>query len=153
MTKPRPDALTQATRLLAATDKTRAQLLAALASRGYGEAEAKDAADRAQALGYLDDGRLARRLAREALDDGWAGEALLARLTTKGLDEALARSAVREAMEASGWSPRDAAAHLAASRKLSGTKAARFLASRGFEEDVISRLLGLPDKADLSDWK
>lgn len=144
MSKPRPDALTQATRLLAATDKTRAQLLAALASRGYGEAEAKHAADRAQALGYLDDGRVAQRLAREALDDGWAGEALVARLAAKGLDDALVQAAVRAAIEASGWAPRDAAVRLLAARKLSGAKAARFLASRGFEEDVIARLVGLP---------
>lgn len=146
MTKPRPDALTQATRLLAATDKTRAQLLAALASRGYDEAESTHAADRAQALGYLDDGRVAQRLAQRGLEEGWAGAALVARLTGKGLDEAVARRAVQVAAESLRWDQRAAAEKLLAARRLSGAKAARFLASRGFDEDLVSRLSGLPDE-------
>lgn len=144
MTRPRPDALTQATRLLAATDKTRAQLLEALEKRGYEAGEAADAAARAQALGYLDDGRVARKKAQAELRAGWAGEALLARLTFTGLEEPLARAAVQEAIAEAGWSALEAARALVAGRKLSGAKAARFLASRGFEEDVVERVVGVP---------
>lgn len=144
MTRPRPDALTQATRLLAATDKSRAQLLEALRKRGYEEGEAEDAAARAQALGYLDDGRVARKKAQAELRAGWAGEALLARLTLAGLEEPLARAAVQEAISEAGWSAPEAARALIAGRKLFGAKAARFLASRGFEEDVVERVVGEP---------
>lgn len=144
MTRPRPDALTQATRLLAASDKTRAQLLEALRRRGYGAEEAEQAAARAQALGYLDDRRVARRKAQVQLRAGWVGQALLARLTGAGLEDALARTAVQEAIAESGWSALEAARALLTARKLSGAKAARFLGSRGFEEDVVARLVDLP---------
>jgi regulatory protein len=140
----KPDALSQATRLLASTDKTRAQLVAALERKGYPPAEIDEAIARAQALGYLDDARVARKKAQAELRAGWAGDALLARLTGAGLDEALARSAVAEAISEAGWVALEAARALMGARRLTGAKAARFLASRGFEEDVVERLVRLP---------
>jgi SOS response regulatory protein OraA/RecX len=139
---PNPDALTQLTRLLASTDKTRAQLLDALASRGYGQAEIDGAIERAQALGYLDDSRVAQRKARSALQAGWAGEALVARLLNVGLAEDAARSAIKDAIAEAGWNALDAARTLVVARKLAGAKGARFLASRGFEDDVVERVIG-----------
>lgn len=138
---PKLDALTQATRLLAGRDKTRAQLHAALLQRGYPEEEATAAVERAQALGYLDDRRVASRRAREALEEGWAGDALLGKLVATGLDEAVARAALEEAIAAAAWEPLAAARALLGRRKLTGPKAARFLAARGFEEDLIARLV------------
>ena len=138
----KPDALMQATRLLASTDKTQSQLVAALASRGYPPAEIESALERAQALGYLDDARVAKRRAQEHLRLGWAGEALLARLVGGGLEETLAARALKEAIAESGWSALEAARGLVAQRKLTGAKAGRFLASRGFEEDVVERVIG-----------
>ena len=142
MAPPKPDALTQATRLLASTDKTRAQLAAALIRRGYPEPEIEEALTRATALGYLDDSRVAQRKARAELQAGWAGEALLARLTLAGLEESTARVAMQDAIDEAGWSALPAARKLVAARKLEGAKAARFLASRGFEEDVVERVIG-----------
>jgi regulatory protein len=141
---PKPDALTQATRLLASTDKTRAQLVQALRRKGYPRVEIEQAISRAQGLGYLDDARLARKKAQVELRAGWAGEALHARLTATGLDEALARSAVDGAVEEAHWVALEAARALLTARKLTGAKAARFLSSRGFEEDVVERLVRLP---------
>ena len=138
----RPDALTQITRLLASTDKTRAQLVAALTRRDYEPAEIDEALSRAKSLGYLDDGRVAQRKARSELLAGWAGEALLARLTATGLEEAIARSAVKDAIAESGWTALQAARTLIVARKLEGARGARFLASRGFEEDVVERVIG-----------
>jgi regulatory protein len=138
----KPDALTQATKLLAATDKTRAQLIAALSRRGYPAEEIDAALERAKALGYLDDARVAKRRAQENLRAGWAGEALLARLVGGGLDEALAASSAKEAMAEVGWSALEAARALVAQRKLTGAKAARFLSARGFQEDVVERVIG-----------
>ena len=137
-----PDALTQATKLLASTDKTRAQLVAALTKRGYPAEEIDSALERATALGYLDDARVAKRRAQEQLRLGWAGEALLARLVGGGLPEALAARAVKEAIALAGWSALWAARGLVAQRKLSGARAGRFLSSRGFEEDVVEQVIG-----------
>ncbi len=138
----KPDALTQITRLLAATDKTRAQLITALERRGYPQSEIDGAVERARALGYLDDTRVAQRKARGELQAGWAGEALLGRLLAAGLEESTARTAVKEAIAESGWTPLNAARALVASRKIEGAKAARFLASRGYEEEVVERVIG-----------
>ena len=138
----KPDALTQITRLLAATDKTRAQLVAALERRGHSQAEVETAVDRAQALGYLDDNRVAHRKARAELQAGWAGEALLGRLLASGLEESTARAAVKEAIAESGWDALKAARALVASRQIEGAKAARFLAGRGYEEDLVERVIG-----------
>ncbi len=142
---PKPDALTQLTRLLASTDKTRAKLVEALTRRGYTENEIAAALDRAQALGYLDDERVAQRKAAEALQDGWAGEALLARLVQAGIDEATAQAAIKEAIAETGWKALESARELARARKLSGARGARFLASRGYEEDVVERVIGSED--------
>ncbi len=140
---PRLDALTQATKLLASSDKTRAQLIAALLRRGHEAAEAQAAADRARELGYLDDRRVAERRAREDLAEGWCGAALVGRLTAQGLDERTAQAAIDAALEAVGWSAAVAARRLVAARGLEGARGARFLASRGFDEDVITAVLDL----------
>jgi regulatory protein len=139
---PKPDALTQLTRLLASTDKTRAKLAATLAQRGYSQSEIDAAVERAQALGYLDDTRVAQRKAAVELQAGWAGEALLGRLLNTGLEEAAARAAIKETIAESGWKALEAARKLVAARKLAGARGARFLASRGFEEDVVERVIG-----------
>lgn len=138
----KPDALTQVTRLVAATDKTRAQLADALERRGFPPAEIEHALERAAALGYLDDARVARRRAQADLRDGWCGEALLARLAQAGLDEATARAAVQAEVAESGWTALSAARALVTARRLSGAKGARFLAARGFEEDLVERVIG-----------
>ena len=142
MPPPKPDALTQVTRLLASTDKTRAQLADALVRRGYEAQEIEHALERATALGYLDDTRVARRRAQAFLRAGWSGEALLARLVHAGLDEQTARVAVQAEIAESGWTAPSAAQALVKARKLSGAKGARFLASRGFEEELVERVIG-----------
>ncbi len=142
MPPPKPDALTQVTRLLASTDKTRAQLAQALSRRGYAQDEIDQALGRASALGYLDDARVARRRAQQDLRAGWVGEALHARLVQAGLDETVARAAVQAEIAESGWNALSAAQALVKARKLSGAKGARFLASRGFEEDLVERVIG-----------
>lgn len=138
----KPDALTQATRLLASTDKTRAQLAAVLGRRGFTSNEIDEALQRVRALGYLDDARVAQRKARADLVAGWAGDALLSRLLAAGVEEPVASAAVKEMIAEAGWSALAAARSLVQRRKLAGAKAARFLASRGFDEDVVERVIG-----------
>lgn len=140
MPRARPDALSQAIALLAASDKTRAQLMEALRRRGYRPAEIDEAAQRLTALGYLDDRRVAQRKAHRDLHAGWAGLPLLARLTAAGFGEELAQQALGVAIAESRWNGEDAARKLLSRNRLVGVKAARFLARRGFDEDVVERL-------------
>jgi regulatory protein len=135
------EAFTHATRLLSGREKTAAQLRAALERKGFAAAEIAAALERCRELGYLDDARVAKRLALDGLDDGWVGEALLARLSAKGLDDRTARSAIDAAREEQGVTERSRAVALLTRRGLSGPKAARFLASRGFTEELVEELV------------
>lgn len=133
------DALTQLTKLLAGREKTRAQARADLEKRDFSAPDIDAAIARATELGYLDDARVAKRLAVAALRDGWAGEVLHARLTSKGIDEATASRATQDAIDELAWREPAAAEVLVKKRHLDGVKAARFLASRGFSEDLCNR--------------
>lgn len=133
------DALTQLTKLLAGREKTTAQARAELEKRAFTAAEIEAAISRATELRYLDDARVARRLAVAALRDGWVGEVLHARLTAKGLDERTSCQAISDAITELEWKEGPAAEALVKKRNLAGVKAARFLASRGFSEDLCNR--------------
>ncbi len=133
------DALTQLTKLLAGREKTKAQARADLEKREFSVSEIDAAITRASELGYLDDTRVAKRLAVASMRDGWAGDVLHARLTSKGIDEATAAQAITDAVVELEWNENVAADTLVKKRHLDGVKAARFLASRGFSEDLCNR--------------
>lgn len=133
------DALTQLTKLLAGREKTKAQARADLEKREFPAADIDAAITRASELGYLDDTRVAKRLAVASMRDGWAGEVLHARLTSKGIDENTATQAIADAIVELEWNENVAAEVLVKKRHLDGVKAARFLASRGFSEDLCNR--------------
>jgi regulatory protein len=135
------EAFTHATKLISGRDKTTAQVREALERKGFQRDELEAALERCRELGYLDDARVAKRLALDALDDGWVGDALVGKLTAKGLDEKVAHDAIALAREERGFSDRSAAMTLLQKRKLSGAKAARFLASRGFAEELVEQLV------------
>lgn len=141
MPKEGTTAFDHAAKLLAGRDKTRAQLAQALERKGFDAGAIADALARAGALGWLDDARVARRRAADGLRDGWAGEALLAKLVASGLEDRIAAQAIAAAIDELGWVALDAARALLGKRRLEGAKAARFLASRGFGEDVVERLV------------
>lgn len=134
-------ALDVVTKLLSGRDKTRAQLRAALERKGFGVEEIEAALRRVVELGYVDEARVARRKAGDLLGEGWCGEALTARLGALGLDAQTIDSAVAEARAELGWNESAAAQALISKRRLEGVKAARFLASRGFSEDTVARLV------------
>ncbi len=141
MPRTKPDAFSQATKLLAASDKSTLALKQALERRDYSAEEVDAAVRRAQALGYLDEERVALKKARADIEAGWAGEMLTARLLQSGLDESSARKAVEQVKADTAWDAFDAGFRLLKKRHLSGLKAARFLASRGFDEGVVQRLV------------
>jgi SOS response regulatory protein OraA/RecX len=77
------------------------------------------------------------------LVEGRSATDVTRRLTTQGLAEDVAEAAVDAEVEATGHDDEAAARALVLKRKLVGVKAARFLASRGFDEDVILRVVDL----------
>lgn len=135
-------ALALVAKLVAGRDKTRAQVEQALERKGCTPDVVRETIERARALGYLDDARVAARLAGAALEDGWVGEALEARLLTKGLDEAAVTAGIARAREELAFDDEAAARRLIGARRLTGAKAARLLASHGFDEDLVARLVG-----------
>jgi regulatory protein len=136
-------AFERAVKLLAGRPKTRARLEQALLAKGHDAAEVEQALNRAQELGYLDDRRYAETRARAALAEGRAPGAIVHKLTAEGVDASLAEAAVSAASE--GYDPAEAARGLLKRRKLTGLKAARFLAGRGFPEDVVRSVVRLDD--------
>ncbi|HZI13625.1 MAG TPA: regulatory protein RecX [Myxococcus sp.] len=150
-----PEAVQRATdacvKLLAARARSRHELLAALARKGYSESVAEAALARVAGLGYVDDARFAQERAASLLRTGRVGpDAVLQKLEAHGLGEGLARQALSQASGELDFDALATARAVLEKRGLLGrplepkerARAARLLASRGFSEDVIHRLLG-----------
>jgi regulatory protein len=135
--------VTKAVELLAGQERSLAQVQQALQTRGYPEEEIAAALQRVRELGYLDDRRVAQARSRRFFAEGRSLADARRRLEAQGIDPALARACAEEAAAAAGHSEEAAARALLAQRKLSGLKAARLLASRGFEEGLIASLVGI----------
>ena len=131
-----------AVRLLKSRAKSRARLKLALEARGHSAEEIAEAIRRVTSLGYLDDARYAEAKARSAISEGRSIADVERRLEADGISPELAAGAAKAAAFDAGHDDLSAAKALVKKRKLSGVKAARFLASRGFDEDVISRVVG-----------
>lgn len=131
--------------MLAAREKTEAQLRAALARRGYPPAEIDEAVARLLELGFLDDRRAAEALARAGLSAHQSRAATARKLGALGLADDVATAAVEATARELGQLDEHAARALLARRRLTGVKAARFLAGRGFDEALIRAVVGLDD--------
>ena len=146
---PTEGAFETALRLLARREHIRAQVRRKLAARGYSAPEIEDALTRLVGLSYVDDSRFARLLVRERLLRRGRGFAdARASLRTAGVDEETAREALDEARaEADGMTLcREAARRKArtlreADPRRRREKLGRFLASRGFEAEMIAAVL------------
>jgi len=145
MARSKPTAEQQATALLKVRERTEYELRQGLATRGYAEADAEAAISRMRALGYLDEQRTAQARARRGFEEHRAVADVAARLARSGVEEGVIAQAVKAAAVESGHSDEAAARALVVKRRLSGQKAARFLASRGFEEDLIRKVVGLDE--------
>jgi regulatory protein len=124
-----------ALRALDFRDRTVAELDARLSEKGV------DAADREEALaalaraGYVDDRRVAHARAVSLAERG-SGDALIrADLEGRGVPAAL----VEEAIE--GLEPERARAERILARRGASAKTARYLAARGFGEDVLEAVV------------
>jgi SOS response regulatory protein OraA/RecX len=92
-------------------------------------------------LGYLDDARVAAERARLGLTEGRSRQGVIARLVAQGVDEGVAAAAVQAGAEALGHDDEAVARALVQKRRVTGAKAARLLAARGFDEDLIARVV------------
>jgi regulatory protein len=135
-----------AVRLLKARAKSRASLEQALLQRGYDGASVSEAIERVTELGYLNDARFAEARARAKLAEGRSIDDVRRRLEADGVEASLADQAARGAAAEAGYDELLAARALVKKRRVTGPKAARLLASRGFSQDVIQRVVRLPDE-------
>ncbi len=141
--------------LLAARDRTRAELSRLLVAKGFGQVDSEVALDRLREQGYLDDRRFANTWARSRIRTKPMGpHRLRQELEAKGVEGHLVRDVLRDIYEEG----EEAAARRALSGKLSALRrlpeasrfgrVARFLQRRGFSTEVIWRLLrkGQPEQ-------
>jgi SOS response regulatory protein OraA/RecX len=129
------DAVETALRALRHRDRSIAELDARLRERGVGEAERQETLETLSRIGYVDDERLARTRA-EQLAARAAGDALIRHdLEGRGIDPQLVAAAL-DALEPE----RKRAERIAASRGLTA-KTARYLASRGFDQEALEAVV------------
>lgn len=104
-----------------------------------GEEQRAETVARLQELGYVDDARFAHARA-EALAARGAGNLLIADdLERHGVSGALAAAAIVE------LEPERARAVVIVGKRGRGPKTARYLASKGFAEDVVEAAVATPD--------
>lgn len=144
MPRAKKSAFETAVGLLAARERTRAGLAAALERRGFEAGEVEAALGRVETLGYLDDERAAARQARALFEQGRSVADVERRLAVAGVEEQLAATVARRVAGELGHDDRSAAEALVRARKVSGAKAARLLAARGFDEDLVAAVIGAP---------
>ncbi len=137
------DALEAAVRALRARDRTAASLDARLDRRGVGAQERAETVARLQELGYVDDARFANARA-DALAARGAGNLLIADdLERQGVPGPLAAAAIA-AIE-----PELTRALTIVGTRGRGPKTARYLASRGFAEDVVEAAVATTEREAL----
>lgn len=125
------DAVESALRALRHRDRSAAQLDDRLAARGVSEDDRVEALATLARTGLVDDRRFAKTRAERLADRG-AGNAFIRHdLLRAGVDAELVEHAM-SALE----SERERAEHIVA-RRGPGAKTARYLAGKGFSDDVI----------------
>jgi regulatory protein len=130
-----------AARLLGRAARTEADLEGRLVALGYRPATAAATVARCRDLGWVGDAAFARERARALRARGAGSLRIEADLVARGLSETLVAEAVEASREGD---PEIEWARRALGRGRDGPRAWRFLASRGFAEDVIVALLGEP---------
>jgi SOS response regulatory protein OraA/RecX len=129
------DAVEAALRWLRHRDRSAAQIDAYLEGRGFVERARREALATLTRMGLVDDHRFATGRAT-ALAERGSGDALIRHDLREAVLETAAVDAALEALD----SERDRAERIVARRGVSA-KTARYLASRGFPEDVVHTVI------------
>lgn len=132
-------ALQHAVKLLAGRDKSELSLRGALEKKQYGPQEIEQAIAKLKSLKYLDEARFAQATIKDGLASGKTPAAIRQRLQAAGVPAQV----IDQALSAHPYDPFAAARAALAKKKATGLKAARFLASRGFDEEVIRSVVPL----------
>lgn len=137
-----------AVRHLARRDRTVAQVERFLREKGASPVQAKQTIGRLSDLRYLNDKAYAERWIENRLARRPIGrERLRAELQAKGVAETVAESAIRKAfreVDEEALARRLLKARQEQGRRLTATQALRLLRQRGFDEEIIERMMG-PD--------
>ena len=131
----RHEAITAATAALRHRDHSARTLDERLERRGVAPAEREAALETLERAGLVDDVRFAGGRARTLAERGWGDTAIRADLERQGL----AGGAVAEAVEA--LEPEHERAREHGARRGGGLRAARWLASRGFDAEALESLV------------
>jgi regulatory protein len=125
------EALAAATRALARRDYSERGLHERLTRAGVEAGELEQVIAELRAVGLLDDGRFAGRRARALAERGKGDAAIRFDLRRQGVDGELVEDAL------AGLEPERERAARIVSRRGSGPKTARLLASRGFDREAV----------------
>ena len=131
----RTDAVETALRALRFRDRSTAELDLRLEQRGVGAAERVEALETLERIGYVDDERFARSRAEHLAERG-SGDALIR-------DDLERRCIAVEVVGAAlaGLEPERERAARIVERRGPGVKTARYLAAKGFGEDVLEGIV------------
>jgi SOS response regulatory protein OraA/RecX len=127
----RTEALAAGARALSHRDRSEQGLRRALDRKGVTEEHREEAVRTLKRLGAVNDERFARARAASLAERGWGNAAIASALELENVGGELASLALAELEP-----ERDRAARFAA-RRGGGERAARWLATRGFERDAI----------------
>jgi regulatory protein len=125
-----------ALRAVARRELSAAALDRRLARRGVTAGLRQETVGRLEAVGLVDDGRFARRLAESLAERGHGDEAIRWRLERDGVSAETAADALAALV------PELERARLIVAAKGAGPRTARELARRGFGEEAVERALG-----------
>lgn len=120
---------------------SRRDLCSKLLDRGYSAEEAEEAAGKLEERGYINDEEYARSLAEKYLQRGYASARIELELKKKGVPGEIARRFREEAREGDSKRAAAQAAKLPAGDEKEKAKAARKLASLGYDAHTVYELL------------
>jgi SOS response regulatory protein OraA/RecX len=124
-----------ALRALRARDRSAAELEARLSEHGIGPDDRHEVLERLAGAGYVDDARVALARATELAGRGCGDALIRADLEQRGLGAVLVEQALAT------LEPEESRAERVILRRGDGHKTMRYLASRGFGEDVLETLV------------
>jgi len=131
----RSEALALATRALARREHSQRGLRERLRQAGVAAAEADEVVEELQRVGLVDDGRFAAERARVLAERGKGDAAIRFDLTGAGVDDAEVEAALAL------LAPERERAERLVERRGASVATARLLASRGFDDEVVTGLI------------
>jgi regulatory protein len=141
--KPPKDPRRAAERILAGRDHGRQELKRKLLARGFQAAAVERVLNDLQRAGFLDDGKYAASLTRQALERGRGLSYARAQLASRGIRVKALPATVEDEVESlRAWLARRQVDPSALTGKAERAKMLRFLAGRGYSSAAIARVFG-----------